>query len=382
MGKILFVTSRNIVGTSGELRLIKNRASALYRYYGVQTDIIGIRPQREYEQEKLGNGVDLDVVFFSKWNILSYLNALGRIKKLIASKLKHNKYDCVLISGSFVLYLINYVKRYDNNIPVLYDVHGAIEELIEFQNKKINKIYYNVLKKIEGRYLPRYDGGFVVSNALKEYLIKEYKLEKTENIFVVPCATEEKTESFEEKKKKRIAYRKKYNFCESDIVFVYSGGVSPWQCIDKVVNMYMKMKEKNDACKLLFLSHQADSINIPKGYDIVVDKIPSDKVADVLNCGDIGFLLRDDYITNNVAYPNKFLEYVKSGMYIISTSYIYDVAKQINDYKLGILIDTLDNDIDDVSFEWGKDLNMRDSLLRCVGYRNSLIPFVEKMVRE
>lgn len=381
MRKILFVTSRNIVGTSGELRLIKNRASALYKYYGVQTDIIGIRPQREYVQEDFGKGVDLEVIFFSKWNVLSYLNAIERLKKMILNKLKQNKYDCVLVSGTFVLYLINYIKRYNDNIPVLYDVHGAVEELIEFQTKSINRIYYNVLKNIEGRYLPRYDGGFVVSNALKEYLIKEYKLEKTDNIFVVPCATEGKTESFEEKKKKRDVYRKKYNFCKSDIVFVYSGGVSPWQCIDNVINMYMKMKKKNDACKLLILSHQADSINIPKEYDVVVDKIPSDKVADVLNCGDIGFLLRDDYITNNVAYPNKFLEYVKSGMYIISTPYIYDVAKQIDEYKIGTLIDTLDNEIYDLSFEWGGDLKARYSLLRSVGYRNSLAPFIDKMLR-
>ena len=38
-----------------------------------------------------------------------------------------------------------------------------------------------------------------------------------------------------------------------------------------------------------------------------------------------------------MAFPNKFLEYVQSGMHIIATPFVYEIAQQIKDYSLGIL---------------------------------------------
>ncbi len=43
MKKILFITSRNIISTCGELRLIKNRANVLKEAYGYTTDFIAYR---------------------------------------------------------------------------------------------------------------------------------------------------------------------------------------------------------------------------------------------------------------------------------------------------------------------------------------------------
>ena len=46
----------------------------------------------------------------------------------------------------------------------------------------------------------------------------------------------------------------------------------------------------------------------------------------------------DDFITNNVAYPNKFIEYVASGMKVIATPYVTDVAMQITDTGIGCIV--------------------------------------------
>ena len=44
-------------------------------------------------------------------------------------------------------------------------------------------------------------------------------------------------------------------------------------------------------------------------------------------------------MTNNVAFPNKYLEYVKSGLKIITTPYLHEIADQIKKYKIGYLYD-------------------------------------------
>jgi len=38
-----------------------------------------------------------------------------------------------------------------------------------------------------------------------------------------------------------------------------------------------------------------------------------------------------------VAFPNKFLEYVQSGMSIFTTPNVYEIAEQIKKYDLGVL---------------------------------------------
>ena len=55
MKKILFLTNRNILTTSGEMRLVKNRAESLYNDYNVASDFIVVQKkerifskQREY----------------------------------------------------------------------------------------------------------------------------------------------------------------------------------------------------------------------------------------------------------------------------------------------------------------------------------------------
>ena len=53
MKKILFVTSRNIISTCGELRLIKNRANVLKEEYGYTTDYIAYRVRKKVQNEKI-----------------------------------------------------------------------------------------------------------------------------------------------------------------------------------------------------------------------------------------------------------------------------------------------------------------------------------------
>ena len=107
-------------------------------------------------------------------------------------------------------------------------------------------------------------------------------------------------------------------------------------------SLYREIADRTDRkTRLLVFSHHKEKVKSLAGNDdrIQIDSYAPDELMHVLHAGDFAFLLRENSITNNVAFPNKYLEYIQSGMRIITTPYINEVAKQVAEYRLGYLYD-------------------------------------------
>lgn len=342
--KILFVTNRNVINTCGELRLIKNRAVSLNSTYKIKTDFLVYRNDtcKEKKQEEIGEFSSMQQFLFNKKNLFSMQKQFGLLKKETIEKLKTLNYKVVVLSGNLVLKLAKIIRRKFPMVKIIMDVHGAIEELVEFQGKGLaqkcfKRVAYLYLKKQEKKYIRYADAYFVVSKALKEYLIKEYGI-KNKEFFVVPCAQGKSALDIVEKQNNREKYRSKYGIDENQKLFVYSGGLSPWQCIEETVDLFKKITKEVENCKLLLLSGNKSTLEKYSAEDIIVDSLPYSLVNETICAGDYAFMLRQDFITNNVAYPNKFIEYVASGMKVIATPFVNDVAEQIRQYEIGVII--------------------------------------------
>ena len=384
MKKVLFVTTRNIVTTCGELRLIKNRAEALYKDYGYVTDYLALVTKKDKSKcESMDFESTLTYFEYVKKNPITYFTAQNKFIKELRNKLQNNKYDFIIISGSLAFKYIKEVRKYAKNTRVFADVHGAAEELIEFGGnnivkKTVSTTLYKIFKYNEKKYLPQFDDYFAVSNGLKKYLITEYGVNK--NVHIVPCSVKLEEYTSEDLKKFREETRKKYKIKHNEILFIYSGGVSPWQCIEQTVDVFKKIKQYDieNRCKLLILSGNLQYIQKFKDEYILVDSLPAELIPVTLPCADFAFMLRENYVTNNVAYPNKFLEYVSSGMRIIATPFVYDVAEQIKEYNLGYILKDacFEKGIIDYcfnnDFKFADDLDNRKTLLRDVSFKNRL----------
>lgn len=347
--RILFVTNRNIITTCGELRLIKNRAEALYSIYNIPTDFIALAKSERINsvnKEKISAGGDLYVIKQDVKNLKTIFSANKELKSEIAKRIGNNYYSAIVFSGSGMPSFAKYVKRINPRIKVFADVHGASEDIIElvrglsFSRRLFNWVIYKFDKwglKCSRKYV---DGYFVVTEALKDYVIANFKTKTDVDFFIAPCATINIDELYFEKYSDyRRAFRNKYGFNDSTKVFVYSGGVSSWQCVDETISLFKKIKNELENSKLLIFSHNKEAITRIAGNDpdITVDSYTPEELTKALCAGDFAFLLRTDCITNNVAFPNKFLEYVQSKMKIIATPFIYEVAKQIEENDLGFL---------------------------------------------
>lgn len=383
--RILFITNRNIINTCGELRLIKNRAETLYSSFGFSTDFVVFTNKKRNNPEAIHSGGTLKSFEYSLKNPFSYVKAKKGFEYYIKKQINNSSYVAVIISGAALLPILDVVKKEKPEAVMIADCHGAYEELIEFDNPNIIKTLarhqvYKLWKRKERKYLSKFDQIMAVSEGLKKYLIREYSVAPN-SIHVIPCANSIEKLDWNSIKELRSSARIKYMIGDDDVLFVYSGGTSKWQCIDETVRMFKRIRENVSKAKLLILSGDKKSIEKYKEESIIVDSLKPNEVKKVLPGADFAFLLRDDFVTNRVAYPNKFLEYVSSGAKIIATPFVEDIAESIDAFKIGYVLRGLAFDdglciyLKSQIGLFGNDFEKRDALLHSVSFENRLVFF-------
>ena len=343
--KILFVTNRNILTTSGELRLIKNRAEALYKYYHIASDFLVCQSRERINSEKresISAGGDFYTIPLSVVNILA---SYSKLKRKLNELLNKNHYSAVILSG---VGMPSFIRCIQSNYKMIVgvDIHGSSEDIILLSRGGtiISKIKSRLVFSVDYYSLKRNmrfaDYCFVVTKELRDYVRERFHTTDRTKFIISPCATDNSHFDKKEYEKNRREYRAKYGLDDNIPVFVYSGGVSRWQCIEETLRLFTQISENIPNARLLVFSHRLDYIKqLTNCSGIIFDSYTPDELGNALCAADFAFLLREDCVTNNVAFPNKYLEYVKSGLKIITTPYLHEIADQIKKYKIGYLYD-------------------------------------------
>lgn len=393
MNKILFISSRNLLTSSGELRLIKNRAESLYSDFGVSTDFIVFSSEKRKHsehRETINAGGKLNVISLSLYSVLSFIIGVGATYRKIVNTLRGNEYSAVVLSGIGMVRMVNCIKKF--NIPVYVDIHGALEDALEVAASKslIGKIkfyaiYYvdNAINKI---FLPKVDGCFVVTDALRNYIIKRFNVPSNVSFHIVPCATKDSVNIVENREQNRLFYRAKYGISDETVVFVYSGGFSPWQCVEETINLYKCIADKLKVpSKMLLFSHMAEKFKeiVDDDERFIIDSHTPSTLKKALCAADFAFMLRKDCLTNNVAFPNKYLEYIDCCLSVIITPYVYEIFQQVKEYGLGIVIkDVNDREtvLNQIETFHAYDEATANKVLEYNSFKNRLSSFVSEIV--
>lgn len=222
---------------------------------------------------------------------------------------------------------------------VIYDGRGAIksewEEYHVIQNTKMLSDIFNLEKES----VLKSDYRIAVSNKLVEYWYSEFGYHSSDHV-VIPCTLNRLFEEVVLTEYVIEETRKNIGFIENDIVFVYSGSLAGWQSFDMLYNFISPILKSNFNYKLMFLSDMDDNILILKNqfpHQIVCKKLKVNDVPKYLLAADYGLLLREDTITNKVASPVKFAEYIACGLKIIISNNIGDYSKFVETYDNGLL---------------------------------------------
>ncbi len=333
MNKVLLITNADMSLQSGNVVLVTRRAEELYRQFGIETVCVVINP-------KLAN----ISILHNTEGIIYYL---ASNKKELDQYLNEYQYKTIIFYGDSSYIYVDYVKKVlfrGKHCPkILLDVQACLEEQIEYSKKKrliVNYIKYCIKKFILYKTINKVDGAIVVSDELSEYCKSYLRKAKRDKfaIFKIRCGINEViTDS--DRIKWRHEIRNEWNISDSTMVMVFSGYRLAWQNMDKIIQVFQELdKQEPDVYFAFFCNIDKefqDRINeaFPK-KNYVLEFLSFDDYFKNLCACDVGFLIRDYNITNRVAFPNKFSDYINAGLILAINNALPEPMRILRKYEM------------------------------------------------
>lgn len=307
---IVLITNTDVGKMSGNMTLIYRRAEAMYYEKGIFTNLAVYRGLKQsnipYQTEYCS------VTFFSSFNdICSYI-------------LQKNPILIVLYGPKVFLLtypLHRFIEKNKMDTLVFLDVQGAIEEVREYPSNLKRRFLYPVYRWGFIKAINDADGAFVVSDELIDNCeLKRKNRNKVFKYYKIRCGisnilTEEEIVT------NRKEIRRKYGIDENATLFTYSGYRTAWQKVDKIIIEFQKYdRVVENAFFMFFCNIDNDfenllKVSFPKG-NYILKFLNKDEYDKTLCACDVGYLLRDYNETNRVAFPNKFSDYLASGLIV------------------------------------------------------------------
>ena len=226
-------------------------------------------------------------------------------------------------------------------LKVCFDGRGAIAaEWNEYQVVPIQEWKTNI-HTWEKSVVLNSDFRIAVSEELVKYWNVRYGYNENNHV-VIPCTLNTGFHPEMLKQEEIEKERQKMNFKPDDIVLVYSGSTAGWQSFDLLQGFLQKTLNENKNIKVLFLSEKDKNVDQLK--TVFPDKIfqtfvKHSEVSEILKSCDIGILIREKSVTNQVASPTKFAEYLSAGLPVIISEGIGDYTSFVQQNDCGWVLD-------------------------------------------
>lgn len=192
--------------------------------------------------------------------------------------------------------------------------------------------------ELEREAIFRSDLRMAVSNALVEHWRKAFGYEATRHL-VIPCTLGRSLEQLPSRQGSGL--RAEQGWSDSDTVLVYSGTAVGWQSLELAERLVGPWLAGGTERRMLFLSNGhgvIDRLMARFPSQVARRWVPHAQVRTLLQDCDVGLLLRDERITNNVASPTKFAEYLSAGLPVLISEHVGDFSAMVRSEGLGQVI--------------------------------------------
>jgi glycosyltransferase involved in cell wall biosynthesis len=234
------------------------------------------------------------------------------------------------------------LKRRDPRIRVFLDLRGAQEDELRAVPGRLYR-WYLLRRDRRTRRLAMAgaDAMNTVSVKLAEHVRAAGYLEHDIPSCVVGCCTDTTRFHFDPELRRK---RRKELGLSGKFVVCYSGGMAAWQRPDVLARTFAAIRRGMPDAHMLVLSHEPSALlehllRLGVSLDtVIVRSARHAEVASYLMAADVGLLLREDTLTNRVASPVKFAEYLRCGLPVILTPHIGDFSELASAQDLGQVI--------------------------------------------
>jgi glycosyltransferase involved in cell wall biosynthesis len=222
---------------------------------------------------------------------------------------------------------------------IVYDGRGAIAaEWKEYKVVEDPSLIADI-HELERQAVMNSDFRIAVSNELVAYWSKEFNYKENKHV-IIPCTIGQAFEKLDFDADYALTARKTLGFLENETVFCYAGSLAGWQSFKLLYDFLKPLLEAELNAKVLFLSDNDANIERLKEQfpsRISCAKAEPDEVPFYLSACDFGLLIRETSVTNKVASPVKFAEYLSCGLKVIISQNLGDYSDLVRDKGLGWL---------------------------------------------
>lgn len=245
--------------------------------------------------------------------------------------------SALLARGALATWMALYARGKGAVGKVCFDARGAYAA--EWEEYRIidDDALIAQVRPVEEEAVTGADMRLAVSHGLVQHWSERYGYAGTAYV-VVPCTL---GRSHLVETTDPEARRKALGFGPEDVVLAYAGSTAGWQSFHLLSGLLRHALMEQPALKVLFLSPPDQGIDmLAQTFPgrVVRAWVPAAEVPQVLHGCDAALLVREDSITNRVASPTKFAEYLACDLPVVISEHIGDYSALVREHKLGVVL--------------------------------------------
>ncbi len=275
---------------------------------------------RKIIRSAFGNSIVLPM-----WpGIQNWRKNLGRLRRIISKA----KPDVIICRGIFAT---NLALDSGCKVKVCFDGRGAY--FSEFSEYDVSNGRFSTaeIKELEQRAIGESNFRLAVSNALISYWKKQYAYSDNRHV-VIPCTLAP-----------HHLNNKESGRTDSEIRIVFSGGTGGWQSLQVLESILAPAFRNEQRLRLVILAKTLpDNFTMAREFPGRISNtwLTEKEVPAALSSCDYGWLVRENSVTNEVASPVKFAEYLAAGLQIIISRDLGDFSAFVEQHGCGMLVET------------------------------------------
>ena len=214
---------------------------------------------------------------------------------------------------------------------VVYDGRGAYAAEWEEYRLIDDDAFIASVRQVERAALLHSDHRLAVSQALVDHWRTRYAYAGDAHV-VIPCTLSDSW---------RPAHDARTGEGDGTLRLVYSGSSADWQSFRLLQDVLDRWLSERKDLQVLFLSRRDAHIEaLAQRHPgrVEVQWLDHSAVARAMAACDYGIMVRERTITNQVASPTKFAEYLACGLRVITSEGLGDLSDAVDREDLGVVV--------------------------------------------